>query len=71
MYPNPSEGIVTVTNTNNEDNLIEVYTVSGTVVLTKEATATTTIDLSATGTGVYFVKVSNANGSAVKRVVIK
>ena len=71
VYPNPSEGIVTVTNTNNEDNLIEVYTVSGKVVLTKEASSTTTIDLNAVGTGVYIVKVSNANGSAAKRVVIK
>ena len=71
VYPNPSEGIVTVTNTNNEDNLIEVYTVSGKVVLTKEASSTTSINLGAKGSGVYIVKVSNANGSAVKRIVIK
>jgi hypothetical protein len=43
----------------------------GKVVLTKEANANTTIDLTSNGTGIYMVEVSNENGSLVERVVIK
>lgn len=71
VYPNPSSGIVNVTNDNASANVIEVYNTVGQVVLTKEVSSSTTIDLSANGTGVYFVKVSNGTGSMMERVVIK
>lgn len=71
VYPNPTEGLITVTNTNNFDNTITVYDVAGNLVLSKEASSTTTIDLSANGTGVYIVKVNNENGIAVERVIVK
>ncbi|MDG1776659.1 MAG: T9SS type A sorting domain-containing protein, partial [Crocinitomicaceae bacterium] len=71
IYPNPSQGIVNVSNNNNASNTIVVYDMLGQVVLTKEATSATTLDLSGNGTGVYLVEVSNNNGSMVERVVIK
>jgi len=71
VYPNPSQGIVNVSNNHNVSNTIVVYDMLGQVVLTKEATSDTTLDLSGNGTGVYLVKVSNNNGSMVERVVIK
>jgi len=71
VYPNPSSGIVNVTNENGAANVIEVYNMVGQVVVTKEASASTTIDLSENGTGVYLVKVSNDGGSIIERVVIK
>ena len=43
----------------------------GQVVMTKEVNASTTLDLTSNGTGVYLVEVSNENGSFVERVVIK
>jgi len=71
VYPNPSEGVINVTNTNNENNSIEVLDVTGKVVYQSVVNTATSIDLSSNGTGVYFVKVSNENGSIVEKVVIK
>ena len=71
VYPNPSEGVITVTNDKNTTNSIEVHDMLGKVVYTSTASTSTTIDLSGNGTGVYIVKVSNENGSLVERVVIR
>jgi len=71
VYPNPSEGIINITNDKNTSNVIEVMDIAGKVVLTKEAATTTTIDLSSNGVGVYFVKVSNGTGSITEKVIIK
>lgn len=71
IYPNPSNGIVNISNDLNIDNDIVVYDMVGSVVASTSASTATTLDLSANGTGVYLVKVSNANGSTVERVVIK
>lgn len=71
VYPNPSTGVVTISNDNNVENTIIVHDLAGKVVLTKTASEATTIDLSANGTGVYTVTVNNEKGSFVERVVIK
>ncbi len=71
VYPNPSQGVITVSNANNTENTIVVYDMVGKVVYSTSANSSTTIDLSSNGTGVYMVKVSNENGSMVERVVIK
>lgn len=71
IYPNPSEGMVNVSNDNNMTNAIVVYDMLGQVILSTEASAATTLDLSGNGTGVYVVEVSNNNGTMVERVVIK
>lgn len=71
VYPNPSQGLVNISNDKKTENTIVVYDMLGNEVLTKVANTATTIDLSAAGTGVYLVKVSNDNGSKVERVVIK
>lgn len=71
IYPNPSEGLVNVSNDLSVENTITVTDLTGKVVTTKVASTSTTIDLSSVGTGVYFVKVENTNGKKVERVVIK
>jgi len=71
VYPNPSEGVITIGNDNNDNSVVQITNLEGKVVATQEISSTTTIDLSANGTGVYLVKVSNDNGSMVERVVIK
>ena len=71
VYPNPSAGVINVTNDNNAINAIEVHDMLGKVVFTSTVSTSTTIDLSGNGTGVYIVKVSNENGTMVERVVIK
>jgi hypothetical protein len=71
VYPNPTTGVVNVTNANGSDNEIRVYDVTGKMVFTKNVTASTSFDLSQFGAGVYVVKVSNENGQLVERVVVR
>ncbi|MDP2161136.1 MAG: T9SS type A sorting domain-containing protein [Flavobacterium sp.] len=73
MYPNPTNGIVTLDFMNPVYvNNITVYSVSGQLVhATKVNTAseTQTIDLQDIATGVYFVKIEMEQGTLVKRLV--
>ena len=71
VYPNPSKGMITISNDNNTTNTIAIYNVLGKEVFTTTANKSTSVDLSANGSGVYLVKISNTNGSTVERVVIK
>ena len=71
LFPNPTEGILNITNENNTQNTIVVYNVLGKVVMTTTTNTTSTVDLSANGSGVYLVEVSNANGKITERVILK
>lgn len=71
VYPNPSEGIITISNDNNVENTITVFDITGKKVASKVASTSTTVDLSAMGTGVYMVEVANVNGKKSERVIIK
>ena len=67
VYPNPTTGMVTVDGENIA--AIAIYTAAGQLV---NVVNTTTIDMSAFGTGVYFLNIiDNANNSTVTRVVVK
>ena len=71
VYPNPSEGMVTISNDNNSSNDIVVYNMLGETIYTASSETKLSVDLSAVGAGVYLVKVSNESGSIVERVVIR
>jgi len=71
IYPNPTTGVVNVSNDKGVNNAITVFDVTGKVLLTKSASTATSFDLSQFGTGVYMIKVSNENGQSVERVVVK
>lgn len=67
VYPNPTTGMVTVEGENIA--AIAIYSAAGQLV---NVVNTTTIDMSAYGTGVYFLNiVDNANNTTVTRVVVK
>ncbi len=71
VYPNPSTGIVNISNDLNIENTIVVTDISGKIVTSKNASIATKVDLSSVGTGVYFVEISNTNGKKVERIVIQ
>lgn len=71
VYPNPTEGLVTISNDNGVENTITVFDITGKKVASKIASTTTTLDLSSMGTGVYMVEVANANGKKSERIIIK
>ena len=71
IFPNPSEGIVNITNANKTQNSIEVFDLLGNSILSTSANTATTVDLSSNAAGIYMIVVSNENGSMVERVSIK
>lgn len=71
VYPNPTSGVVNVTNAGGLNNTIAVIDVTGKTLLSKTVSTETTVDLSTFGTGIYLVKVSNDKGQIVERVVVR
>jgi hypothetical protein len=74
MYPNPTNGIVTITN-NGSDEVFnyELTDVNGQVIATKDAAIngaeTTEVNLGGLDSGLYFIKVFNENAEKTFRVV--
>lgn len=71
IYPNPSEGVITVANDNNVDMTIEVIDLVGNVVLTDATSITKELDLTKVASGVYVVKINSNGKSFTQNVVIK
>lgn len=71
VYPNPSNGVVTINTGAANKSTVEVYNVIGEVVFAQQFnTASNTIDLGAFGTGVYSVKVTTDKNTTVKKVMV-
>ena len=76
VYPNPTNGVVYVSATNNAGTFnYEVTDANGRVIATAvnaiNGAATTSIDLSKVETGVYFIRLSNTTSDKVYRVVVQ
>jgi hypothetical protein len=71
IYPNPSNGLVTVSYGNFEPTQIQVYDISGKLILTKNnlSASETNLDLSSASQGIYFIKISSENQNTVKRLI--
>jgi hypothetical protein len=69
VYPNPTNGIVTVT-CNNSIKSIELYDVQGRLLQTNLVNENeTTIDVSTKAKGVYFLKILSDKGMKVEKIV--
>lgn len=71
VYPNPSTGLINISNDNNFDNAIIISNAAGQVVYNENVSSDVTIDLSSFGTGLYVVSVRGENGTHIEKVVIK
>ncbi len=71
VYPNPTKGLVNISNDNNLDNTITVTDINGKVIATKSSSVATTIDLNASNAGIYFVEVVNQNGKKVEKIIVE
>jgi hypothetical protein len=73
IFPNPSNGVFTVTSTEADVYTIKVMNVLGEVVSKKsiEGIVNETFNMSNYTAGLYFVKVSNATSENVQRIIIK
>lgn len=72
VYPNPTTGILTVSNKIGQLGLVEVLNLQGQVVYTSISEATImTINLESIASGSYLLRVTNSQGIAVKQVVVE
>ena len=72
VYPNPSNGIFTISTINNTNTNIQITNILGSVVYSNKLNSTTTtINLSSFDKGVYFVRVNGGNTTETKSIVIK
>lgn len=73
IFPNPSNGVFTVTSTEADRFTVEVINVLGEVISTKniEGTINESFDMSTLNAGIYFVKVANNNTENIQRIIIK
>ncbi len=76
IYPNPTNGLVYVSASNNAGTFnYEVTDANGRVIATAvnaiNSATTTSIDLSKVEIGVYFIRLSNTTGDKVYRVVVQ
>jgi hypothetical protein len=68
IYPNPTQNEFKIQGL--EDNSqLEIYSLNGQLVLKQQNYKSSTIDVSDLSASVYFVKISNGNGTSVKRLV--
>jgi hypothetical protein len=64
IYPNPSDGMVNLKFNNTERKQVEIYSILGNSVYSVTANrASAQIDLSGLEKGIYFIKISDQNGS--------
>ncbi len=72
VYPNPSNGIVTI-NSNQDIANVNIYDITGKAVHNQEYTNKlnqTEIDLSAINNGIYFIAVQSSNGETSKSKIV-
>lgn len=70
IYPNPANNWVTISGAQNSS--IQVISVTGNVVLMSDNTEKLAkVNISELSSGVYFIKVTNDEGSAVKRLTVE
>jgi hypothetical protein len=74
FYPNPSEDFIEI-NLNNslaKNTTLEIYSNIGILQKSERLTATTTqIDINNLASGIYFLKISNQNGTTLKKLIKK
>ncbi|MBN8695092.1 MAG: T9SS type A sorting domain-containing protein [Bacteroidetes bacterium] len=72
IYPNPSNGIITITTNNAIDATVFVYNVLGKLIATKQLNgiSSNTIDLSAQANGSYFVVFKTDKETITKKITI-
>ena len=73
VYPNPSNGIFTIDNQNNETYSVSVTDIIGKVVYNSIITNLTnkSIDLSKVESGVYSIEFENDGNSFVQKIIIE
>jgi hypothetical protein len=71
IYPNPSNGILNVDVSKNDNYSVQISDIIGKVIVDDKITSSTTFDLKHLDGGVYFVNISNNEISKTEKIVIE
>ena len=71
IFPNPSNGQITVSNSNNESYNVKIINTLGEVVLTETLIGNKAFDLNKYGKGIYLIEMSNNNSIKTQKVIIE
>ena len=71
VFPNPSNGEITISNLKNESYKLKIMNALGQVILTDRVNSNITFDLNQFGKGVYFIELSNKNSLITQKVIIE
>lgn len=72
LYPNPASETVSVVSKDIQIQKVELLTISGQVISTMNGNSmVVTVDISTVSSGVYFVRISAAEGTTVKQLIVK
>ncbi len=71
IIPNPSNGKINITMAGIEGCEISVMNMKGQQVYSAQANGSTMLDLSTQPAGVYFIRISNATSTSIKKIVIE
>ena len=74
IWPNPSTGLIHINTPENSENIsVEIFDVSGKLILNRnfKGTNTNTINIENLAMGMYAVKISTPEGHTVKRIIKK
>lgn len=69
LYPNPTDGIVTIQNDKNQSMELTVFDTKGRIAIHKTITETTQVDLSSFIQGNYLFEVKNSDQKIVRKVI--
>jgi hypothetical protein len=71
IYPIPATKILTVATQNNELTILNLVDVNGKLILKKEFTQSTNLDVSQIAKGIYYLNLSTSEGKLTKKIVIE
>ena len=71
IYPNPTNNTFNISQLNMNFNILEIYSLSGTLIFKSELSLTSeSINLEGYSKGMYVVKLSNSKKSIFKKIVL-
>lgn len=72
VYPNPTNGMITIKTNTNGLNTIRIMDATGNLVMSKDNTSQTTVmDISHLSNGIYFIQIKNDNTIKTSKIVLQ
>jgi len=71
IYPNPVKDVITIASSNITVSSVEMYSLVGKKVISKNNLVNNTLDISNLNSGIYLLKVNADEGSLIRKIVIE